>query len=573
MTTESHTATTLWAIIVGINYYPGEKEECLQGCVQDARTVQHFLEAAKPVANVVVLTATTPLEPSFSRPLEEPQAWPTYGNFVSSLRNVISLAKSGDSVYIHYAGHGARLPSLEQSSQSNQQELALALLSEDGNETRCLRSRFLAKALGKMVEKGLLITLVLDCCFSGSVVRESDYCNFQVRCTSYLPDINDISLQEQRADFFDVADPSRDSTIEEDWILNPNGYAIFAACAPQERAYELQTPDGRRGALTYFLLDALRTLRNKGIELTHRSIHEQLSTRFHVSWPRQTPMRYGNENFAFLGGPLLPPDHVFVPIYRTEDRKLFLRAGSAHGVYQGDTYRVYPFDTPEHADDQDELGLLDVRVNTTEDFESEVIEIDGALTPTRSQMDWKGKLLRSSTPQHIPMKLLGSISDVSQLEEAIKELRFVRLFTKDRAEEPCIFHVTVNKNDEYEVVDALHEKVLCVPSIPRCSDSSTQRLVDVLQHLAAFKYFEGVVNRLPCTTFGALFSLVPTSPAGTSGAFDVEHGTEWEFVVKNASTSPLYLAIFNFAPSWRVKNLISQAGGGGYKIIPPSSRW
>ncbi|KAF2804514.1 uncharacterized protein BDZ99DRAFT_451575 [Mytilinidion resinicola] len=562
MAIKSHSATTHWAVIVGIDYYPEPKHKCLKGCVRDATTVKLFLETGEPNANIAVLTATAPTDPSFGRPSEEPEVWPTYENFISSLRRVIDMAKSGDFVYIHYSGHGARFSGLAQS------ELALVLLSEDGRGSRYLRGQTLAMALHKMVEEGIRVTLVLDCCFSGSVVRNSDWHGFDVRCIDYNPIFDAASLQEHSAGLFDVASTLRDSSMEKDWLLSPDGYGILSACAPQEYAYEIEIGNETRGALTYSLLDALSTLRNRGTELTHQSIHEHLSTRFHVSWPRQTPMRYGNENFAFFGNSLLPPDNAFVPIYKTEDDQLCLRAGHIHGVCEGDEYAVYPFDTPEHAQNQEEKALLNVRVNTARVFESELIAIDPT-SALQFQMGWKAKPLTSLSPRCIPVKLPASISGNGQLEEIAKGLSFVRLFTEYQTEEPCIFNVIINEHDEYEVVDALHDKVPCVPNISCSSDGSTKALVEVLQHLATFKYFEGVMNRLSSLSFEESFKLTPKIPAGESGAFHVMHDTKWEFTVENSSNKPLYLAIFDFAPSWRIKNLVSGSGGGGYKIIPP----
>ncbi|KAF2785962.1 hypothetical protein K505DRAFT_344216 [Melanomma pulvis-pyrius CBS 109.77] len=456
MAIESRSATVHWAVIIGIDYYPEPKDKCLSGCVRDATTVKLFLETGEPNVNIAVLTATTPTDPSFGRPQEKPEVWPTYENVISGLLSVIDMAKGGDFVYIHYSGHGTRLLS----------QLALVLLSEDGRGSRYLRGQTLALALHKMVEKGLRVTLVLDCCFSGSVVRNSDWHGFDIRCIDYNSTVNDVSLQEHSASLFDVASTLRDSSMEKDWLLTPEGYGILSACAPHEKAYELETRDGGRGALTYFLLDALSTLRNRGTKLTHQSIHEHLSTRFHVSWPRQTPMRYGNENFAFFGESLLPPDNAFVPIYKTGDDQLCLRAGHIHGVFEGDEYAVYPFDTPEHAQNQEEKALLNVRVNTARAFESELIVI-GPTSALQFQMGWKAKPLTSLSPRCIPVKLLTSISGISQsqLEEIAKGQRFMRLFTEYQMEEPCIFNVIINEHDEYEVVDALHGKVPCVPNI------------------------------------------------------------------------------------------------------------
>ena len=57
-----------------------------------------------------------------SGPDETPELWPTYGNVTSSLKEMSSRAKAGDFIYIHYSGHGTRIPN------SSTGDLALVLL-------------------------------------------------------------------------------------------------------------------------------------------------------------------------------------------------------------------------------------------------------------------------------------------------------------------------------------------------------------------------------------------------------------------------------------------------------------
>lgn len=108
MAIKSNSATTDWAVIIGIHYYPEPQDKSLNGCVRDATAIKLFLKTGQLNVDMTLRTATIPTNRSFSYPLEEPGIWPAYKNFISSLRRVIDMAKCGDFVYIHYSGHDSR---------------------------------------------------------------------------------------------------------------------------------------------------------------------------------------------------------------------------------------------------------------------------------------------------------------------------------------------------------------------------------------------------------------------------------------------------------------------------------
>jgi hypothetical protein len=570
MANQAHTTKTHWAVIIGINYYP--KGRCLNGSVRDAETVKHYLEAGTMPVDIVILTASTPPDPSSGRPIEEPQLWPTSRNVASSLRRIFDNAKPGDFVYVHYSGHGTALPSGALSGHCSPGELALVLFDGEFGQ-RYLEGSLLAKALSRMVERRLLVTLVLDCCFSGSVVRSSNWQGFDVRSIDYDPDIDALGCQENDADLFGTVGTLRDSQMERKWLVNPDGYTILSACGPLEKAWELEIEGGEhRGALTYFLLIALGTLRKRGVETTHQSLHEYICARFHSCWPRQTPMRYGNPNLSFFGHLVSTADSTFVSLYTTDDGRLCLGAGQAHGVCEDDEYAAYPFDLPERAKHHMNDTPIMLRVDTVRCFVSDLVEINPNLVARQIKTGWKAKPVTSLSPRRIHIRFGASIDTEGQWKEAAKGLRFLHLSWGNEEKEPYIFSVTINEHREYEVVDVLHEKVVGLPAMPLYPNGAIDTVMDVLQHLATFKYFEGVENRSPSATFEMSFSLTPNPASGESGTFEVKHGGTWEFTVENVSDKPLYMAIFNFTPCWGVINLVSANGGGDYRVVPQKEK-
>ena len=94
-------------------------------------------------------------------------------------------------------------------------------------------------------------------------------------------------------------------------------------------------------------------------------------------------------------------------------------------------------------------------------------------------------------------------------------------------------------------------------------------VLDVLQHLAMFKYFEGIENRTPSQPFEDSFSLSPAYDAGLSNGFNIRHGEEWHFTIENFGSRPLYMVVFNLDPLWKASNLISNVREGDFMVILP----
>ena len=266
-----HTIHSHYAILIGINAYP---DSPLESCVRDVQKIKEYLESKLPSVGIQTLTAS-----SSDTPLEHPESWPTCRNVTSALEMVTSRAQPGDFIYIHYSGHGTRLgPYYERSNQSTG-DLALVLLDEDGSRAMSLPGPRLADLLKSMVDKTLVITLVLDCCFSASVYRDRDP-NVRYLSCSRIGTSTCLPIPE-----YDLADgntrsTSRDASIRDNWLLDPDRYTILAACGPHEKAKggsEASKKGERYGALSYFLFKALS---DYGLGRRHKDIHRHLYAKF-----------------------------------------------------------------------------------------------------------------------------------------------------------------------------------------------------------------------------------------------------------------------------------------------------
>ncbi|GAB4239321.1 MAG: caspase family protein [Deltaproteobacteria bacterium] len=144
------------ALLVGINRYPDPRNE-LKGCVNDVRQMAETLKSRYGFlsgdANLRILTdarATT-------KAILDGLAWLTAG------------ASPGDTLVFHYSGHGSQVP--DRNGDETTDRLDEILCPYDLDWEHPLTDEDLAAATAR-VPPGALLTVILDCCHSGTGLRE-----------------------------------------------------------------------------------------------------------------------------------------------------------------------------------------------------------------------------------------------------------------------------------------------------------------------------------------------------------------------------------------------------------------
>jgi hypothetical protein len=143
------------ALLVGINRYPDPGNE-LKGCVNDVRRMADTLKnrfGFPGDGNLRILTdarATT-------KAILDGFAWLTAG------------ASPGDSLVFHYSGHGSQVP--DRNGDETTDGLDEILCPYDLDWDHPLTDDDLAAACAD-VPQGALLTVILDCCHSGTGLRD-----------------------------------------------------------------------------------------------------------------------------------------------------------------------------------------------------------------------------------------------------------------------------------------------------------------------------------------------------------------------------------------------------------------
>ncbi|KAH8896961.1 hypothetical protein GQ53DRAFT_890551 [Thozetella sp. PMI_491] len=341
---EENTIPNHHALLIGVNFYPDE--EPLKGSVNDTNEIKDYLTRTRAGIDVQLLTASSADAKCLT---ERPEDLATHDNVVAGLDSIISKALPGDLVYIHFSGHGILLNPKTQFSNGSTGDLALALLHRTGEAVtvRYLRGSELASRLKAMVSEGLLVTVVLDCCFSGGVMRKDDNSIRSLPWSSYI-DAAYPSMVDKYFGSWDTApeDRNRGASMDINWMVNPDSYCVLAACGPTETAKEMVSEGQHHGVLSYYLLKELRKRGGVGGRLHH--IYAHLRATFLKQCPQQRPMLYGNKNLCFFfENSSSGFDTAPIPVSqsRRSSSTLQLEAGQAHGVRDGDKFSLWVSET------------------------------------------------------------------------------------------------------------------------------------------------------------------------------------------------------------------------------------
>jgi hypothetical protein len=94
-----------------------------------------------------------------TKPKEPKEAWPTYENIVGAWRKLLDQAQPGDQVFIYYAAHGGRTPTIypqKKSADPKSEDESLVPTDIANSEARYVRDLEIAYLLRAMVKKKLL---------------------------------------------------------------------------------------------------------------------------------------------------------------------------------------------------------------------------------------------------------------------------------------------------------------------------------------------------------------------------------------------------------------------------------
>lgn len=290
------------AFIVGINYVGTGHE--LRGCINDANNVKAYLETQ----------GFTDIELMLEKDA-------TTANILAGLKRLVDDAWPGDVLVFHYSGHGSQVPSTLE-----EDKLDEIICPVDLNWIDKVITDNELKAIFNPVPNGVNVTVVLDCCHSGSALDQVETAKVnptrevssatKVRVMKknmknrYLPMPPKI---ERKAKKMKLRDWSTSRDINQSALL-------IAACQPNQTSADATIAGKPCGAGTYSLLSHLE----KNPNSTYQEIIDSMNGFMIANNFTQRPELDGSSNLygrKFLDSwvdlapvvPATPSDPVVTP--------------------------------------------------------------------------------------------------------------------------------------------------------------------------------------------------------------------------------------------------------------------
>ncbi|KAM6514009.1 hypothetical protein FALCPG4_015192 [Fusarium falciforme] len=437
-------------------------------------------------------------------------------------------------------------------------DLALVLLSGEKNHVAYLEGHELASLLMAMVDNGLVVTLILDCCFSASVYRHDDA---SIRFLPYDAEIDSkCSVQrEERPRDRNGYSIYRDASMLPNWLINPGRYATLTACGPHEKAIEPKINGQRHGALSYFLLQVLEKI---GPTNRVKDIYDHLRAKFQSSTLPQNPVLYGNKNQGFFGPANSNLAAAAIPIIKRQDGILELQAGLGHGVNNGDQLVLYTLGSAGGSPGS-QGHSVDAKVAHVRGLTSD-LELSNEFS-THIRTGWMAEARTRLSLKKFPVKIAPNLADRDEWLRTLNDRSLIVHVETDK--HPSTFEVILNDNGEYNILDERGQKTPNLPSMPQ-DQTRIGQIIHVLEHLARFRLVKDLANDTPAVSFRESFNVRIVSNGKSFGPdclIEVEHDSVAHLIVENRGDKVLYVFVYDLGPCWQVENV----DRGTYTVVMP----
>ncbi len=569
----------LYALLIGINYYypnrlsDGSSYRHLEGAVSDVKAVRSFLQTMRQVPDEHILQLTSTLNPETGEPIEPPEQLPTYANIIQRFQDLGNLAPAGSQVYIHYSGHGGRSRTHYPKLKGGEKEIDEGWVPVDiGNpEADYVRDVELGKLLQNLVDRGLTVTMVLDCCHSGEATRgESSVRGMNTIDTTPRPVSTLVGTPEELAETWEQAQEGNTRGLNSR-VAAPKGAVVLAACRPNEFAFEYAFESGSRersGALTHWLLD---TLRQQTSSMTYKDLHDRLNGKIRSQFAQQTPMLVGEGDRLVFGSDRAEQIQYNIPVISVDCAKntVQLEVGQSTGLRLGAEFAIYPNGTTDFSKTDDRLALVKLSdlgatssQGTLEPLPGKsAVEVGAVAVLIAASMNLVKKV------QLLPQQ---HYADETNGLNAIRSLLGLNAWlTAVEAGTPSHYTVVVNAAGEYELGDQAGVAIPNLrPAVSVHEPNAARKVVDRLVHLAKYHATEALDN---FDKNSPLFGKIQVSWLGKLGYYDpvdpppevfepfadpsdptIQPG-EWVFLkVQNNFTRAVNVAVLDLQSDWSI---------------------
>lgn len=545
------------ALIIGIDeyqYLPGSR---LNGCVNDAREVAQVLQEGfgfPPDQVELLLNGAA-----------------TRAAILERMAALVQRVKEEDVVVFHFSGHGSQMPDREGDEADGMDETILTHdTGRHDRENRDITDDELYDWVLRMGAKTPYVTVVLDCCHSGTGIRNYGDVGVQLAGVRYV-EADRRPFEELPPSPFGVSQPPKrlrggvrnfKEKGASGWLPPSERYVLVAACRSHEKANEIIYNGRTHGALTYHWLQELR---GAAAGSTYREVFEPVAKRVAESLSnRQQPQLEGARDRELFG--LVSIDYPrFVPIRQFEEGRAVLDAGEAVGILPDSVWTVYPAGTRRTAG-VPPLGRLKVtKVRAATSTAASIGEETWDLTEPKWAIEESGCFNRHLT---VAVKAPdGWSQQVAEMETRIDSSPFLQKVSQDQAEaaEAIITLRPPTRGGEAAWITVLDESLGILPPFRVGGEATVRRIVQNLETCARYRH--ALELRNPESGLAGLVSLRVRRKVGDGWVEvgdplgeGIHEGEAVSFEIVSDYEGDLYVYLLDFGLSGQIQLLYPATG-------------
>lgn len=276
------------ALLIGINKYkiPGAD---LRGCVNDVKNLSAVLKeyygfGAADIKTLLDLQATKK-------------------NMQAAIRALITGASKGDTLLLHYSGHGANVPDNNGDEADGRDEI---LCPTDLDWKDPLTDDWLRSTFNRM-KKGVSLTVIMDCCHSGTNTRAILPPDAPI-VPRYLPNPWDIMAEESGRKLKgkvrgELRASSRAARKKSDVVHADIPELLITGCRSTQTSADAHIGGSFNGALTWNLVASIKEAKGK---VSYRDLHAKTIAKLKAGGFDQVPQLEGMRT-RFASSFLAPP--------------------------------------------------------------------------------------------------------------------------------------------------------------------------------------------------------------------------------------------------------------------------
>lgn len=217
------------AFLVGINKYPGAP---LSGCVNDVMDMAKYLVAAHK------------FDPKAVRLLVDGRA--TTKAIKDRLQWLVTGLKAGDRIFFQYSGHGAQVPTRSPAGEVDGLDEVICPVDFDWEDPHMIRDKDFNQIFSQ-IPAGVTALWVSDSCHSGDLEKGANGLGGRKERRLLPPE--DIAWRMEAVNHHQLKALPK---------ALPN-IALISGCQSDQTSADAHFGNRYNGALTYYLLDALKT--------------------------------------------------------------------------------------------------------------------------------------------------------------------------------------------------------------------------------------------------------------------------------------------------------------------------